>query len=212
MVVVVVEVVAPSCLGRQRKNRWLSGEASKQFWGFSSSVPPTEDKTAKAEAPLAPGGSPPAADGTLLPPGHPAPSQGTASKCPFLAAQMGQQGSSVFRKASLELQEDVQEMQAVRTGNRGRAGKREAPVALWDPRARLRAAGGRIVLPPSPAEPGGGYGKRVAFHNMGLSIGRGVQLLQEPLLAERTPAPLFVPIVWGVKAQTVTAVRDGLGS
>lgn len=33
---------------------------------------------------------------------------------PFLAAQMSQKGSSVFRKASLELQEDVQEMHAVR--------------------------------------------------------------------------------------------------
>lgn len=71
---------------------------------------PQKDKTAKAEAL-------PAGDGTQLPPGHPAPtpSQGAASKCPFLAAQMSQQGSSVFRKASLELQEDVQEMHAVRT-------------------------------------------------------------------------------------------------
>lgn len=76
---------------------------------------PPEDKTAEAEAL-------PAGDGTQLPPGHPAPapSQGAASKCPFLAAQMSQQGSSVFRKASLELQEDVQEMHAVRTGNPAR--------------------------------------------------------------------------------------------
>lgn len=74
-----------------------------------------KDRAAKAEAPLAPGGSPPAADGTQPPPGHPAPGPGAASKCPFLAAQMSQQGSSVFRKASLELQEDVQEMHAVRT-------------------------------------------------------------------------------------------------
>lgn len=98
-----------------------------QVWGFSFSVPPTEDKTAKAEAL-------PAGDGTQLPPGHPAPapSQGAASKCPFLAAQMSQQGSSVFRKASLELQEDVQEMHAVRTGNptRPEPGKREMPAWL----------------------------------------------------------------------------------
>jgi 5-aminolevulinate synthase len=31
---------------------------------------------------------------------------------------MNQMGSNVFRKASLELQEDVQEMHAVRKGNR----------------------------------------------------------------------------------------------
>ncbi|XP_001507363.1 5-aminolevulinate synthase, nonspecific, mitochondrial [Ornithorhynchus anatinus] len=41
-------------------------------------------------------------------------SQGTASKCPFLAAQMNHEGSNVFCKASLELQEDVQEIQSVR--------------------------------------------------------------------------------------------------
>ncbi|XP_075039869.1 5-aminolevulinate synthase, non-specific, mitochondrial isoform X2 [Mixophyes fleayi] len=37
-----------------------------------------------------------------------------ASKCPFLAAEMNQETSSVFRKASLALQEDVHEMQSVR--------------------------------------------------------------------------------------------------
>uniref|UniRef100_A0A8C4TCF0 5-aminolevulinate synthase n=1 Tax=Erpetoichthys calabaricus TaxID=27687 RepID=A0A8C4TCF0_ERPCA len=39
-----------------------------------------------------------------------------ASKCPFLAAEMSQGSSNVFRKASLELQEDVKEMQAERKG------------------------------------------------------------------------------------------------
>ncbi|XP_062315333.1 5-aminolevulinate synthase, non-specific, mitochondrial-like [Osmerus eperlanus] len=43
--------------------------------------------------------------------GHPAPTSGqaSASKCPFLAAEMGQKHSSVVRQASVELQEDVQE-------------------------------------------------------------------------------------------------------
>lgn len=79
---------------------------------------PPEDKTAKAEVQQAADGSQQTPDGTQLPSGHPslATSQGTASKCPFLAAQMSQKGSSVFRKASLELQEDVQEMHAVRKG------------------------------------------------------------------------------------------------
>uniref|UniRef100_H3BHN0 5-aminolevulinate synthase n=1 Tax=Latimeria chalumnae TaxID=7897 RepID=H3BHN0_LATCH len=55
-------------------------------------------------------------EGLQLPPGHPAPpaNKVSASKCPFLAAEMSQGNSSVVRKASLELQEDVQEMQAVR--------------------------------------------------------------------------------------------------
>uniref|UniRef100_A0A8C2SLG0 5-aminolevulinate synthase n=1 Tax=Capra hircus TaxID=9925 RepID=A0A8C2SLG0_CAPHI len=82
-----------------------------------------KDKTAKAEVQQVPDGSQQAsdgsqqtADGTQLPSGHPslASSQGTGSKCPFLAAEMSQGGSSVFRKASLALQEDVQEMHAVR--------------------------------------------------------------------------------------------------
>lgn len=116
--------------------------------GLQFSVLPTEDKAAKAEAPPAPGASQPAASGTQLPPGHPAPSQGTASKCPFLAAQMSQQGSSVFRKASLELQEDVQEMHAVRTGERRAAepGSGRRPRGFSDPRAHLRAAAGRACV------------------------------------------------------------------
>uniref|UniRef100_H0XEG8 5-aminolevulinate synthase, non-specific, mitochondrial n=1 Tax=Otolemur garnettii TaxID=30611 RepID=H0XEG8_OTOGA len=75
-----------------------------------------KDKTAKAKVQQAPDRSQQIPDGTQLPSGHPLPakSQGTASKCPFLAAQMSQSGSSVFCKASLELQEDVQEMHAVR--------------------------------------------------------------------------------------------------
>uniref|UniRef100_A0A4W3GPV1 5-aminolevulinate synthase n=1 Tax=Callorhinchus milii TaxID=7868 RepID=A0A4W3GPV1_CALMI len=51
-----------------------------------------------------------------LPLGHPAPGPGqaVASKCPFLAAEMSHGHSSVVRKASVELSEDVQEMHAVR--------------------------------------------------------------------------------------------------
>lgn len=47
----------------------------------------------------------------------PAASQASVTKCPFLAAQMNDGNSNVFCKASLELQEDVQEMHAVRKGN-----------------------------------------------------------------------------------------------
>ncbi|XP_074861355.1 5-aminolevulinate synthase, non-specific, mitochondrial isoform X2 [Carettochelys insculpta] len=58
--------------------------------------------------------------GSQLPAGHPPAvisqntNQNSATKCPFLAAQMNPGNSNVFCKASLELQEDVQEMQAVR--------------------------------------------------------------------------------------------------
>ncbi|XP_005285356.3 5-aminolevulinate synthase, non-specific, mitochondrial isoform X1 [Chrysemys picta bellii] len=58
--------------------------------------------------------------GSQLPISHPpavtsqSTSQSSATKCPFLAAQMNPRNSNVFCKASLELQEDVQEMQAVR--------------------------------------------------------------------------------------------------
>ncbi|XP_069721957.1 5-aminolevulinate synthase, non-specific, mitochondrial isoform X2 [Phaenicophaeus curvirostris] len=56
------------------------------------------------------------AGGTQPPTGHPpaGASQSSATKCPFLAAQMNHKNSNVFCKASLELQEDVQEMQADR--------------------------------------------------------------------------------------------------
>lgn len=45
--------------------------------------------------------------------GGPSANQATVSKCPFLAAQVNE-GNNVFCKASWELQEDVEEMQAVR--------------------------------------------------------------------------------------------------
>ncbi|KAM4613488.1 5-aminolevulinate synthase, non-specific, mitochondrial [Polymixia lowei] len=50
-----------------------------------------------------------------LPRGHPVPSSGqaAASKCPFLAAEMGQRNSSVVRQVSMALQEDVQEVRTV---------------------------------------------------------------------------------------------------
>uniref|UniRef100_A0A8C4QHZ2 5-aminolevulinate synthase n=2 Tax=Eptatretus burgeri TaxID=7764 RepID=A0A8C4QHZ2_EPTBU len=38
----------------------------------------------------------------------------TASRCPFLANEMGKRDGAVVKKASLELEEDVQEMQALR--------------------------------------------------------------------------------------------------
>lgn len=51
-------------------------------------------------------------------PGHITPPAGQAvgSKCPFLAAEMVQKNNGVVREASMELQEDVQEMHSVRTG------------------------------------------------------------------------------------------------
>lgn len=53
-----------------------------------------------------------------LPPGHPvsASGQAVASKCPFLAAEMGQKNSSVVRQVSMEFQEDVQEVRTVKKG------------------------------------------------------------------------------------------------
>ncbi|XP_015730097.1 5-aminolevulinate synthase, nonspecific, mitochondrial isoform X2 [Coturnix japonica] len=56
-------------------------------------------------------------DGSQPPAGHPpaaAAGQNSATKCPFLAAQMNHKSSNVFCKASLELQEDVKEMQVDR--------------------------------------------------------------------------------------------------
>ena len=41
-----------------------------------------------------------------------------ASKCPFLAAEMGQ-NSGVVRQASLQLQEDVQEVRTIQKGKQG---------------------------------------------------------------------------------------------
>lgn len=100
--------------------------------------PSAEEKTAKTTVQQAPDDSQQTPDGTQLPSGHlsPATSQGSGSKCPFLAAQLSQTGSSVFRKASLELQEDVQEMHAVRKGTRNNSGQWEGSLSFCsrDPR------------------------------------------------------------------------------
>ncbi|XP_068598480.1 5-aminolevulinate synthase, non-specific, mitochondrial isoform X1 [Brachionichthys hirsutus] len=50
-----------------------------------------------------------------LPAGHhlPPPGQAVTSKCPFLAAEMGQKNSSVVRHVSMDFQEDVQEVRTV---------------------------------------------------------------------------------------------------
>ncbi|KAK5923951.1 hypothetical protein CgunFtcFv8_000876 [Champsocephalus gunnari] len=55
-----------------------------------------------------------------MPPGHfmPPAGQTAGSKCPFLAAEMGQKNNRVVREARMELQEDVQEMHTVRTGKK----------------------------------------------------------------------------------------------
>ena len=42
--------------------------------------------------------------------------QPLASKCPFLAAEMGQKNSSVVRQVGIEFQEDVQEVRTVQKG------------------------------------------------------------------------------------------------
>ncbi|CAN9512104.1 unnamed protein product [Ophioblennius macclurei] len=51
-----------------------------------------------------------------LPVDHPLPPQGqsVASKCPFLAAEMGQKNSGVVRQVGMEFQEDVQEIRTVK--------------------------------------------------------------------------------------------------
>ncbi|XP_072438265.1 5-aminolevulinate synthase, non-specific, mitochondrial [Chiloscyllium punctatum] len=69
--------------------------------------------------------SAPSAPASQLPPGHPVPNAGQtiASKCPFLAGEMSHGKSSVVRKASVELSEDVQQMHAVR---------KELPVSSVD--------------------------------------------------------------------------------
>lgn len=105
-------------VGAKPAPRTLSTSAA-QCQQVKETPPANEkEKTAKAAVQQAPDESQMAQtpDGTQLPPGHPSPStsQSSGSKCPFLAAQLSQTGSSVFRKASLELQEDVQEMHAVR--------------------------------------------------------------------------------------------------
>lgn len=42
--------------------------------------------------------------------------QAVGSKCPFLAAEIVQKNNRVVREASVELQEDVQEMDCLRKG------------------------------------------------------------------------------------------------
>nr|XP_040048452.1 5-aminolevulinate synthase, nonspecific, mitochondrial-like [Gasterosteus aculeatus aculeatus] len=63
-----------------------------------------------------------------LPPGHTTSPAGQAagSKCPFLAAEMVQKNNRVVREASMELQEDVQEMHTLR------AGKKEVDSSVVD--------------------------------------------------------------------------------
>lgn len=71
----------------------------------SSSFQKTEDTAQANEEPK---------EALKMPLGHPAPPSGqvAASKCPFLAAEMGQK-SNVVRQASIELQEDVSEVRTV---------------------------------------------------------------------------------------------------
>ncbi|KAJ7316733.1 hypothetical protein JRQ81_002895 [Phrynocephalus forsythii] len=67
---------------------------------------PSLDVAQDASNPHLPASHPPVASQSA--------NQGTVSKCPFLAAQINEGNSNVVCKASLELQEDVEEMQAVR--------------------------------------------------------------------------------------------------
>ncbi|KAM6947589.1 5-aminolevulinate synthase, non-specific, mitochondrial [Lycodopsis pacificus] len=79
------------------------------FSSSSSSHQKTEDITSASEGPKQEGQP-------KLPGGHPMISSGQAatSKCPFLAAEMGQKNSSVVREVSMEYQEDVQEVRTVK--------------------------------------------------------------------------------------------------
>ena len=67
---------------------------------------PSLDVAQDASNPHLPASRPPVASQSA--------NQATVSKCPFLAAQINEGNSNVVCKASLELQEDVEEMQAVR--------------------------------------------------------------------------------------------------
>lgn len=53
-----------------------------------------------------------------MPDGHSVPTSGqvVASKCPFLAAEMGQKNSNVVRQVGMEFQEDVQEVRTLQKG------------------------------------------------------------------------------------------------
>ncbi len=59
-----------------------------------------------------------AKEASIVPAGHPMPpaGQASASRCPFLAAEMGQGNSGVVRQASMALQEDVSEVRSVCKG------------------------------------------------------------------------------------------------
>ncbi|XP_034549862.1 5-aminolevulinate synthase, nonspecific, mitochondrial [Notolabrus celidotus] len=72
----------------------------------SSSHQRTDDTVSASEGPKQEG---------VMPTGHPMPPSGQAmaSKCPFLAAEMGQKNSSVVRQVGMEFQEDVQEVRTV---------------------------------------------------------------------------------------------------
>ncbi|XP_072328701.1 5-aminolevulinate synthase, non-specific, mitochondrial-like [Scyliorhinus torazame] len=90
-------------------------------------TPVNEKPTNSASAPSVPA--------PQLPSGHPVPNAGqaVASKCPFLAGEMSHGKSTVVRKASVELSEDVQQMHAVR---------KELAVTSVNPAiANLRKAG-----------------------------------------------------------------------
>ncbi|XP_011612321.1 5-aminolevulinate synthase, non-specific, mitochondrial [Takifugu rubripes] len=81
----------------------------------SPSHPNTEEKMSASGAPKLAGES-------KLPAGHPVPPSGQAlaSKCPFLAAEMGQKNSSVVRQVGMEFQEDVEEVRTVQKGSADR--------------------------------------------------------------------------------------------
>lgn len=69
-----------------------------------------------------------------LPPGHTTSPAGQAagpSKCPFLAAEMVQKNNRVVREASMELQEDVQEMHTLRAGRQPLDTHRSGYVWSW---------------------------------------------------------------------------------
>ncbi|KAJ3602123.1 hypothetical protein NHX12_029882 [Muraenolepis orangiensis] len=80
---------------------------ARSLCSSTSQQAPTETLMAASE------GSKP--DQSSMPAGHPKPppGQAAASKCPFLAAEMGQKNSSVVREVSMELQEHVEEVRTL---------------------------------------------------------------------------------------------------
>ncbi|XP_035402900.1 5-aminolevulinate synthase, non-specific, mitochondrial isoform X2 [Cygnus atratus] len=89
--------------------RGLTGSAARGQQAGETPAAQPEGKNAKDVARQS-------TDGSQPPAGHPPAAAGhsSAMKCPFLAAQMSHKNSNVFCKASIELQEDVKEMQADR--------------------------------------------------------------------------------------------------